>query len=1131
MKKLFRKSIAILLLLCLTAGLFACEAGGESSTKSIVISEVVTSNGISLTDETYGSPDWIELHNESDAPINLFGWSITDNVKNSEKACILPEVIVPAGGYLVLLATKLEKTDKYAWDGTSPICLGFSLKSTGETLVLTDPYMQTAEEIEIPALYRDYSYARRDNGSFGFCIEPTPNAPNTTPITNEQPVPTEEHFEPVTGIEINEVSSRNTQLSCGGCESCDWIELHNRNSADIVLDGFTICDDPSDFDDENLSGTIPANGYLLIYCCKEDCATKDAHVCVKLGVSRYGDHLYLYDNHGNEIDAVEVPEMPEKDMTYARRDDGTFGYCIEPTPNEANHTQIFDEPPVTEAQQPETTEKPEDDFVDPTQNAVRPSDLRISEVLPKNAYSIADRDGDRSDWVELINTSGGMISLAGWYLSDNPKNLMKWAFPEDATLQTGAFYLVFLSGKLNVTGEIHASFSISAGETLYLYNAKDGTLDWVTVPELPDNVSIGLDENNEQVYYRYPTPMAPNGHAEKTAEALGFFPSDGVYISEVCAIHKQGSSEKDWIEFYNGGTEAVSLDGWYLSDSVKNLQKYRISALTVNAGAYAVVEDEPFGISPNGETLYLSDPDGVVRDVFQTGVQRSGMSSGRIEGDSKTRRVFFTKKTKGEPNSTSLYRGYTSDPTFSVTDLYHKDSFSLTLSSLDPSARIYYTTNGSEPSEKSKEYSGPISISKNTVIRAIAVSDGLLDSSIITYHYLFVEPHTVPVVCIAIAPDDFKTVYNVSVHRDLKGTERKAYFNYYESDGKIGVCFPAELRCKGQGTLKYKQKSFSVHMRGEYGMSKLEYPLFPDYPYTTFGALNLRNGGQDQGRSRFIDSFVSRMSIGMNVEVANSRCTVVYINGTYYGIYELGEDLNADFLENHYGADKDKVDLVRYNGDVATHGSSKEFVALRDSLKKVKLTSESDYAAYLEKVDETYFIDYIIARTYACDTDMINQKHWRVNDGSIKWRPLLFDMDLCFRQPKRTDVLDKYFSNSPVTSPHGYKSVFYLSYALGTNPGFRQRFVERYVEILYTQYDTDRLLKLLDEFVAVYEPEMPRQIAKWGEPSSMKKWNDYVNDLRDFIKVRRDVMINKLKDKYKISDSDMNALIAKYSNQ
>ena len=131
---------------------------------------------------------------------------------------------------------------------------------------------------------------------------------------------------------------------------------------------------------------------------------------------------------------------------------------------------------------------------------------------------------------------------------------------------------------------------------------------------------------------------------------------------------------------------------------------------------------------------------------------------------------------------------------------------------------------------------------------------------------------------------------------------------------------------------------------------------------------------------------------------------------------------------------------------------------------------------------------------------------------------------------KKFAKLDKYFSNSPVTSPHGYKSVFYLSYALGTNPGFRQRFVERYVEILYTQYDTDRLLKLLDEFVAVYEPEMPRQIAKWGEPSSMKKWNDYVNDLRDFIKVRRDVMINKLKDKYKISDSDMNALIEKYKN-
>ena len=140
MKNLFLKTLAITLLLCMTAGLFGCNTENQEPANPIVINEIVTSNGESLTDETYGSPDWIELHNTSDQPVNLFGWGLTDNIKNGEKACTLPEVTIPAGGYLVLLATKLDKTDELAWDGTSPICLGFSLKAAGETIVLINPW-------------------------------------------------------------------------------------------------------------------------------------------------------------------------------------------------------------------------------------------------------------------------------------------------------------------------------------------------------------------------------------------------------------------------------------------------------------------------------------------------------------------------------------------------------------------------------------------------------------------------------------------------------------------------------------------------------------------------------------------------------------------------------------------------------------------------------------------------------------------------------------------------------------------------------------------------------------------------------------------------------------------------------
>ena len=410
----FKKILAWLLVLGTSASLAACGTGSDGAKKGIVISEVVSSNGKSYEHDYYGSPDWIELHNESDQPINLLGWGITDNIRNSDKAFTMPEIVLPADGYLLLLATKMEKTDTLAWDGESPICLGFSLKSAGEDLVLINPHMQTIDELAVPELHRDISYARRENGTYGYCESPTPGSANTTKISDRQPeVKEPEAPEPMTGVEISEISARNTLLSCGGCLKCDWVELHNTTNADIALDGFTLCDEPSDYDDANLSGVLPANGYLVVFCCDKNCSTKDGHVCVDLGVSRYGETLYLFDPNGFELETVVMPEIPYKDVTYARRADGTFGFCETPTPGAANTTEITDKAPYRpeETPEPDPDEPKDDEPVDPTLNAKRPDSLRISEALPKNTYSIADCEGERCDWVELYNSTDQAVSL------------------------------------------------------------------------------------------------------------------------------------------------------------------------------------------------------------------------------------------------------------------------------------------------------------------------------------------------------------------------------------------------------------------------------------------------------------------------------------------------------------------------------------------------------------------------------------------------------------------------------------------------------------------------------------------------------------------------------------------------
>ena len=102
------------------------------------------------------------------------------------------------------------------------------------------------------------------------------------------------------------------------------------------------------------------------------------------------------------------------------------------------------------------------------------------------------------------------MSLSGWYLSDNPDKLTKWSLP-DLSLAPGEYLLVFLSGKDRKTGELHASFSLHAGETLCLYDSVHRRFDSLPIPETAENVSVGRDAAGVLVYYSHPTPLEEDG--------------------------------------------------------------------------------------------------------------------------------------------------------------------------------------------------------------------------------------------------------------------------------------------------------------------------------------------------------------------------------------------------------------------------------------------------------------------------------------------------------------------------------------------------------------------------------------------------------------------------------------------
>ncbi|MCA9245736.1 MAG: lamin tail domain-containing protein [Planctomycetales bacterium] len=123
------------------------------------------------------------------------------------------------------------------------------------------------------------------------------------------------------------------------------------------------------------------------------------------------------------------------------------------------------------------------------------ADVRITEFLASNQNGIEDGNGQTSDWIELFNAESEPVNLAGWHLSDEPSNPLKWTFP-DIEIQPNSYLIVFASGQnvddyIDPTGHVHTNFNLSAaGEYLGLISP-----DLETVSEFgPNGTSYPLQE-------------------------------------------------------------------------------------------------------------------------------------------------------------------------------------------------------------------------------------------------------------------------------------------------------------------------------------------------------------------------------------------------------------------------------------------------------------------------------------------------------------------------------------------------------------------------------------------------------------------------------------------------------------
>lgn len=181
--------------------------------ESVVIEEVFANSG--------SSPDWIELHNRTTAPIDIGGWFLSDSATDLAKYRIPLGTVIPAGGYLVF--------DEEQHFGAASIDPGriapFGISDTGETLYLSSA---VNDEITDYQTKEDFgasmegvtlgNYYKPSSDSYNFVAQraPTPGAPNGGPLVG-----------PVVISEIN--------YQPGGHADSEYFELTNITNAPVSL--------------------------------------------------------------------------------------------------------------------------------------------------------------------------------------------------------------------------------------------------------------------------------------------------------------------------------------------------------------------------------------------------------------------------------------------------------------------------------------------------------------------------------------------------------------------------------------------------------------------------------------------------------------------------------------------------------------------------------------------------------------------------------------------------------------------------------------------------------------------------------------------------------------------------------
>ncbi|MDQ2086815.1 CotH kinase family protein [Herbivorax sp. ANBcel31] len=512
------------------------------------------------------------------------------------------------------------------------------------------------------------------------------------------------------------------------------------------------------------------------------------------------------------------------------------------------------------------------------------------------------------------------------------------------------------------------------------------------------------------------------------------------------------------------------------------------------------------------------------------------------------------------------------EPTFSLKGGFYLEPFELSLTTEEQGARIYYTTDGSEPVPRSQgtfEYTDSILIRdrtedpnvlsmisnisndrwhgwhepegdlfKGTTIRAVAVNEEGSLSDIVTHSY-FVDSdgnqrYSVPVISLAtdskgLFDDEIGLYVNENYLNRGREWERPAHIEFFEEDGSLAFSRDGGVRIHGGYTRRYAQKSFRLYARSDYDEQNwFDYNIFPGLeargsngvPLETFKRLILRHSGNDSQYTMFRDGLMQGLVSHLQVDTQAFRPSVVFLNGEFWGLYNIRERLDNRYFQTHYNLDRHRVAVLDFGGgsteaiDV-NEGTEEDLEDYRDMIRYLEqndIRQQSTYDHINTLMDIDNFIDYQVFQIFFANTDWPsnNQVMWRYNteDGEYnpdarrgldgRWRWAIKDTDFGFGLAYGGQV-DHNTLRFASTDGSGFEAnhpwAVFLFKTLLENDDFKKAFINRFADHINTIFVPERVNDMIDQKRENIVDVIAEHNRRWIK---IEDWEEEIEIMRDF---------------------------------